>query len=173
MEVTLYCEMSLDGFIATSSHDTEWVFNLNTGEFDKFFSSRDVVIMGKQTYLFAEEDGDFPYKGPYNVVVTSNPELLAKGETEKYLFTKGTLQEILKKLERKGFNKVGIVGGGKLNGSFLKEGLIQNFVIIIHPVILGKGIKIFENVEKFTNLKLIDIEKLNDKSFKVQYQLQN
>lgn len=161
MKVTLYSEPSIDGYIATKDNDTSWVFAVDSGKFNKFIKNSEVIIMGRQTFKFAEEDGDFPYPKSFNVVITSNKELLNRPKSNKYLFTNKNPKEILKYLKDKGFNKIGIIGGGKLNGSMIQENLIDEIILVYHPIILGSGIKVFENVDIKNNFKLVSIKNLD------------
>lgn len=170
MKVTLYSEPSIDGYIATKNNDTSWVFAVDSGKFNKFITSSDVIIMGRQTFKFAEKDSDFPYKGSYNVVITSKEDLLRRPESNKYLFTNEPLKVILQNLENKGYKKIGIIGGGRLNGSMINENLIDEIVLIYHPIILGDGVKLFEKTSMKNNFKLISIKKLGQNLVEIKYQ---
>lgn len=171
MKVTLYSEPSIDGFIATTDHDTSWVFKLDSGEFDKFIESQNVVLMGKQTFIFAEEDGDFPYDGPYNIVFTSDKELLEKPKSERYRFTDKAPAEVIEQLRSDGYQKVGVIGGGILNGSMIKSDLIDEIVLIYHPIILGDGKKLFEGADICENMELISTEQLPQNLIKTTYDI--
>jgi len=173
MKVTLYSEPSIDGYIATKDNDTKWVFTLDSGKFYKFITSSEVIIMGRQTFIFAEEDGDFPYKGPFNIVITSKEDLLKRPKSNKYLFTNEPLKMVLQNLKKKGYKKIGIIGGGKLNGSMIKEGLVDELILIYHPIILGNGIKLFENSDIKNNLKLKSIKKLDLNLIQIKYAFNN
>ncbi|MEI8068104.1 MAG: dihydrofolate reductase [Candidatus Shapirobacteria bacterium] len=171
MKVTLYSEPSIDGYISTKDNDTSWVFALDSGKFLNFIKKSEAIIMGRQTFKFAEEDGDFPYDGAFNVVITSNKELLNRPKSDRYLFTNKSPKEILEYLKEKGFNKIGIIGGGKLNGSMIKESLINELILIYHPIILGTGIKLFEDVNIQNKLELISVKNLNLGLIQIKYKL--
>ena len=173
MKVTLYSEPSIDGYIATKDNNTKWVFALDSGKFNKFITSSDVIIMGRQTFIFAEEDCDFPYEGPFNIVITSKEDLLKRPKSNKYLFTNEPLKMVLQNLKKKGYKKIGIIGGGKLNGSMIKEGLVDELILIYHPIILGNGIKLFENSDIKNNLKLKSIKKLDLNLIQIKYAFNN
>lgn len=171
MKVTLYCEPSIDGFIATTEQDTSWVFNLDSGEFDKFVKNQDVILMGKQTFIFAEEDGDFPYDGPLNIVFTSSNDLLNRPRSDRYMFTDKTPKEVLRQLQLDNRQKIGVIGGGKLNGSMVKDDLIDEICLVYHPIILGDGKKLFDGADLRENLEIISTEKLPQNLTKVWYRL--
>lgn len=171
MKVTLYSEPSIDGLIATTDHDTSWVFNLDSGEFGKFIESQDVVLMGKQTFVFAEEDGDFPYDGPYNVVFTSDNDLLNRPKSDRYLFTDKSPKEIIDQLQSDKYQNIGVIGGGKFNGSMIKADLIDEINLVYHPIILGDGKKLFDGADLREKFELISIEQLPQNLTKVKYKL--
>jgi len=169
MKVTLYSEPSIDGFIATTDHDTSWVFALDSGEFEGFIKQSDAILMGKQTFIFAEEDGDFPYKGSYNIVFTSDESLLSRPKSDKYLFTNKSPNEVIKDLARQGVKNIGVIGGGKLNGSMLKDVLIDELILTYHPAVLGNGKALFNGADFNDKLKLVSVKKLSLNLFQVKY----
>ncbi|AFH42845.1 dihydrofolate reductase family protein [Fervidicoccus fontis] len=60
-------------------------------------------------------------------------EIVTINEKEGYLSTK----EILNVLKKRGCEKILVVGGGRTNWFFLKEGLVDEFYITVTPYILG------------------------------------
>jgi len=85
------------------------------------------IVMGRRTY---EASGkDFPYNCKLNIVITSDKALLQKRETES-LFTNFCSKEIIKLAKDRGFTKLLIIGGGKTNASFLREGLIDDSFLV-------------------------------------------
>lgn len=169
MKVSLYCETSLDGFIATEEHDTEWVVKHDTGEFEQFLKSCDAVLMGSRTFQFANEDGDFPYQGCFNLVFTTQKKLLDLGGNKSFLFTDKPVAAVLKHLEVNGFKHVGVIGGGMLNYSALSGSGLDEIIVIIHPIILVKGVNLFEGESEVCDLKLISSKLLKNRSVRLQY----
>ena len=49
-----------------------------------------------------------------------------------------------------------IFGSPGLTHSFLEQGLIDEFLINVNPVVLGKGIPLFKTLENRINLKLLN-----------------
>lgn len=160
MKVTLYMATTIDGFIATYSDDSSWVSEVDWPYFQKFIKSNEVILMGRKTYEKGIEEKVFPYEGALNIVVTSNKKLLKRKPNKKELFTNKTPKELIEYLKEKGYKNIGIIGGGRFNGSMLKEKFINEIYIDVHPLILGSGIKLFENFEEFVKLKLLDTKKL-------------
>lgn len=168
MKVTLYMAISADGFIAKKDDDTDWVSDTDWKFFSKMVKDSGCIVMGRRTYEVSSED--FPYDCDLNIVLTSNKKLHSKSNG-KALFTNKTPKELMKFVKNKGFNKLLVIGGGKLNTSFLKAGLIDEIYLSVHPLILGEGIKLFEGGEVFKKLKLVGVKKLKEGLVQLHYKL--
>ena len=73
------------------------------------------------------------------------------------------LPQALQKLYKKGFRKLGISGGGGMNGAFLRDGLIDEISIVLSPLAIGgrSTPAIFDceelsSVDEATELKLLE-----------------
>lgn len=165
--------ISIDGFIATHSDDSSWVSEIDWPNFQIFIKNNDAILMGRKTYEKGIEENVFPYKGALNVVVTSDKELLCRKANGKVLFINKSPKELIAYLKGKAYKKVGIIGGGRFNGSMLKEKLIDEIYVDVHPLILGSGIKLFENFEGMVKLKLLETKKLKNTLVLLHYQVIN
>lgn len=150
--------VSIDGYIAKSDGDSEWVSDVDSVVFNKKIQEFGCIIIGRRTFD-QFHPGIYPVKGVTNIVITTDDS--RKSEWENVIFINKTPKEIIKLAEDKCHDKVLIIGGGTINGMFLKEDLIDEIFIDVHPLILGKGIKIFENVEVFKNLELLETKHLD------------
>ena len=157
MKLTLYMAISIDGHIAKADHSTDWVSDTDWKQFGNYFNNSDAVIMGRKTYEVSEDD--FPYGKSLNIVLTQNKAL--HKENEQTWFTDSSPKEILKVLEKKELSNILLIGGGITNSHFLDNNLIDELVLSVHPIILGTGIKIFENEKFEKNLELTDIKKFD------------
>jgi dihydrofolate reductase len=63
--------------------------------------------------------------------------------------------EEVKELKKEPGKDIMIYGGAGIVSSFIKENLIDEYYLYIHPVVIGKGKAIFPNVKERLNLKLI------------------
>ena len=77
---------------------------------------------------------------------SANPErlreLVAKGVEVMKVRDKGgrvDLREVLEELARRGITSLLVEGGGEVITSFLREGLVDYLVVIIAPLVMGKG----------------------------------
>ena len=83
MKTTYYVATSLDGFIADSDKGVEWLDRIEidhqASEYEAFFASIDGLLMGRKTFDFVYDYGQWPY-GDRPTWVCSNREIpLMKG----------------------------------------------------------------------------------------------
>lgn len=142
-KIILNLAISLDGYIASEEGSFDWIVgdgdsSLNTVEghdFEKFISDVDIVVMGKNCYNqgFAK---DFPTK---EVFVATSENLANKNNIH---FIGGDIIPILE-LEKSKGRKIFLFGGGSLIDPFIKANGIDEYMIGIIPIILGKGRRLF------------------------------
>jgi len=80
----------------------------------------------------------------------------------------GDLIEDVKSLKKKTGSGIIIFGSGTIVQQLTNEGLIDDYLLIITPVILGKGKPMFDNVKKH-NLKLVDVSHYESGNVLVHY----
>ena len=64
-KVILFIATSLDGFIARSSGDVDWLFQDQDQDYgyEALIAGTDTVVMGRRTYDQILSFGDYPYRG--------------------------------------------------------------------------------------------------------------
>jgi len=167
MKVILYMAISIDGFIAKKDENTKWVCDTDWGIFSKMVKDIGCIVMGRRTFEVSGKD--FPYDCELNIVATSKKSL--KSESKNVIFTNKKPAGIIKLAKDKGFDKVLIIGGGKTNAAFLKDDLIDEIYLSVHPKILGTGIKIFEGGEIDVDLTLLGIKQLKQDLVQLRYKI--
>ena len=85
--------------------------------------------------------GEWPYSKPFFVLSNTLGSLPANQEDNAELVD-GTIEEVLQKLNERGFRKL-YIDGGKLIQSFLKADLIDELIISRVPIVLDGGIPLF------------------------------
>jgi dihydrofolate reductase len=148
-KMSVYIATSIDGYIAKKDDGLDWLetFSLpleNINEdygFKKFLSQVDALVMGKNTYKIASSVDAWPYKGKRVVVLSST---LSSVCDKAEIYT-GDIYHLINKLYSEGIKHI-YVDGGKTISQFLNEGLLDELIISIIPVILGSGIPLFNNI---------------------------
>ena len=154
-KVVLYIAMSLDGKIARSNDQLDWLFAVE-GDGDngyaEFFKTVGAVIMGRKTYeeVLKLEEGAYPYKDMPNYIITRNPDR----EAEHVTFSDEPIEELIHRLKGEVNQDIWLIGGGEVIKAAMEHDLIDRYEIAIAPVILGEGIPLFPEGTKETKLRL-------------------
>ena len=167
MKVILYMAMTVNGMIATEEGDSSWTSPTDEASFRELAKQTGNVVLGRNTYDYLVKQGEFPLADTLNIVMTSrSPE----AETSKnVVFMDGAPEEVLADLAGRGFAEVLLGGGGELAGSFMTDGLIDELIVTVAPVIFGRGIHLFEHGEFARTLTLLGAKKLSDHEVQLHY----
>ncbi len=139
-KIILFIASSLDGFIARKSGGIDWLFTDQDYGYTEFFKTIGVVIMGRKTYDQTLTFGEYPFKGKEAFVFSRSRAGATDGNAR---FISGDVEIFMDSLKSKQGKDIWLVGGSELIQQFLKHDLIDEFVISIHPIILGEGIPLF------------------------------
>ncbi len=149
MQLSVFCGVSVDGFLARTNHALDF---LDAGGaephgYEEFFSSVDVLVIGRKTFEVVLAFDKWPY-GKKPVVVLSRRPLdfstIKDGVVEQMA---GGPSEIVTQLKARGFKHAYIDGGITIQ-RFLNAGLIDRLVVTRVPVLIGDGIPLFGPVPR-------------------------
>jgi len=161
----IYIATSLDGFIATSDGKIDWLNEIPNPEnsdygFAEFMNSIDALVMGRKSFEKVLPFDSWPYNKPVFVLsntLTTLPENMA----DKAEIINGDLHDIIKKLNEQGYSKL-YIDGGRTIQNFLKEDLIDEMIITKIPILLGKGIPLFGEIDQRLKFKHMRTEVFNN-----------
>lgn len=143
--------------------DTEW-----QGLMQKAYEVGN-CIMGRVAFETLSKKGRFPYNC-LNIVMTKKKIKNKWGD--KVIFTNKSPKQVLKMLEEKGFGEALVMGGGHLNASFMKQGLIDEIILDIEPVLITKGVRIFEGKDFEKKLKLLEARQVSPDEARLVYKVE-
>lgn len=83
----------------------------------------------------------------------------SKEESEKYTLISENIKETVQSIKSKDGKDIWLYGGTSLIKTFIEEGLIDVYQLSVHPVVLGSGLPLFENLKERLNLKLSEIKR--------------
>ncbi len=119
------------------------------------------LLLGRRSYedmLSAWNTRGGPYKDALNTapkfVVSSDPA--TKLDWPNSTLVHGDIPAAVADLKQSGTGDLTIMGSGRLIRSLLPHGLIDEFLLMIHPIVLGSGQRLFEPDNHVTELSLVD-----------------
>ena len=141
--VSVFVGASVDGFIARSNGDLDWL-PAGGGEphgYNEFIASVDAIVIGRKTFEKVLTFDGWPYGDKRVVVLSSRPvDLSAAGGAVEQM--SGPPAEIVSQLAASGAHHLYVDGGITIQ-RFLRAGLIQRLIITRVPVLIGDGIPLF------------------------------
>jgi len=162
VKCSVYIAASLDGYIAKTDGDIEWLNNpeyVPMGEgglgYEQFISGIDTIVMGRNTFEKVLSFDFWPYEGTPVVLLTSRGMEIPAHLSDKVMIESGEPEEVVKKLAEQGKKHL-YIDGGKTIQRFLESGLIHEITITQIPVLLGDGIPLFGKTGVDTALRLIE-----------------
>lgn len=163
MKTLILMTMSANGFIARTNDETPW----SKEEFERcaaFTREAGNLIVGRKTYEIMREEGDFD-DGILTVVVTRDI-----AEPHGNVVYMASPEHALKYVEEKGFARAIVGGGTTLVTQFLSEGLIDEIILDIEPMLLDRGLPLAEQSIPDVALEHLSTEQFGD-TVRLHYQV--
>jgi dihydrofolate reductase len=165
-KVILFILTSLDGYFEGPNADISW-HNVDD-EFNEFaieqLDTTDLLLFGRVTYELMAGYWLSPDAMKNDPIVAERMNSLAKIVFSKSI-SSVTWQNTLpgrkdfaaeiSNLKQQPGKDIFIFGSSDLAVSLLQQGLIDEFRVMVNPVVLGKGKALFEGIERKLDLKLI------------------
>ncbi len=155
-KVTLYIAASVDGYIAGTDDNLDWLDRVaREGEdygYETFYAGCDALIMGRRTFDWITAHGPWPYPDKTTYLLSNEaPAQAAEGVVHV-----GTdAATCVATAQADGHENLWLVGGGAVVRSFLDADLIDEFIISLVPVLLGRGVPLFPASAGTTSLRLL------------------
>ena len=150
-KVVLFIASSLDGFIARTSGEVDWLFTDQDYGYADFLAGVDTVLMGRRTYEQVLSFGEYPYKRIQGFVFSRTRK---EDLDENVIFIQDDPAGFVEGLKRHTGKIIWLVGGSQIIRSVMSRDLIDEFVISVHPIILGDGIPLFHSPLPMRKLSL-------------------
>lgn len=172
--IKLYIACSLDGYIARKDGSIDWLTEYDNNSqpdygYSDFYASIGRVLMGRKTYEQVLGFGDWPYAEKKTYVFTGQNKPLRREKNVE--FVSGDIGEFARRLKENTDEDIWLVGGSQLIKIFLGEGLVQDMIVFIVPIILGGGIPLFDGIGKEIRLRTGRVERYENGLVKVEYQV--
>ena len=142
--------MTLDGVVEAPERWTGPYFNDEVGgEIGSMIAQSDALLMGRTSYetfkaSFAQQSGGMAdnMNNTTKYVVSTT---LDRVDWQNSTLVEGDLAEELDKLKQQPGKNINITGSGTLVRSLLADGLLDELRILLFPVVLGSGARLFDD----------------------------
>ena len=143
--VSVFLGISIDGCIAGENGDLSWLAELApdspeaTG-YTALMAQVDTLLIGRTTYDAVLGFEPWPYAGKRVVVLSHRDFAPRHGEQRRA----GGVRDVLEELAGEGCRHVYLDGGAVIRAA-LREGVIDGLTLSVLPVVLGRGVRLFED----------------------------
>jgi dihydrofolate reductase len=143
--------MSLDGYVAGPNGESDWIVIDPEIDFAALASSFDTMLMGRNTYEAARQQGGGPAMPGMQAYVLSST--LRQSDCPGVTVSDNA-RDTVTKLKAAPGKDIWLFGGGSLFRSLLGMDLVDTVEVGIIPVLLGGGIQLRPDPAERAKLKL-------------------
>ena len=120
------------------------------------------LLLGRRTY---EDFYDFWPKqkdDPFTEVLDRVQKYVASTTLTEPLpwsnstLLEGDVAEAVTNLRRQPGTDIGVLGSGELVGTLMRHSLVDRYVLMYHPIVLGSGRRLFREGSPLASLRLVD-----------------
>jgi dihydrofolate reductase len=166
--------ISLDGVIESPE---QWHFRYFNDEMGDIVGAQmaaaDTMLLGRRTY---EEFASYwpTSQDPFAEVMNGTPKLVASTTLDRLdwqnsTLLRGDIREELSRIKEQPGKDIGITGSAALVRSLIGDGLLDELRLLVHPIVVGSGKRLFESGLERKALKLIDSRTLSTGVLYVTY----
>ena len=155
---------TLDGFIEGKNGEVDWCIMDSDMGFINFLNEIDTILYGRKSYdlwgqyIPKDEDSDNE-KEIWKLIHSKEKYVFSRTQKDtdnQAIFINENILEEVNKLKNKPGKDIWLYGGASLITTFINLGLVDEFRLSVHPVILGEGKPLFTDVKQRLNLKMIN-----------------
>jgi dihydrofolate reductase len=164
----VFNNVTVDGFFAAADGEMRWAHrNVEDEEYNAFVAGNanggGQVLFGRITYQMMASFWPTPIAMKQLPAVAEGMNRIPKVVFSRTLnevtwnntrLVKGDLVEEVRKMKNETGPDMAILGSGSIVSQLASTGLIDEFQVMVNPVILGRGRTMFDDVGKKLNLKL-------------------
>ncbi|WP_340004271.1 dihydrofolate reductase family protein [Paenibacillus sp. FSL K6-0276] len=155
--------VSLDGVM----ENPQWTFNFGSQEQEQFkfdeLKASDALLLGRTTYeSFAEAWPNMVEQtGEYGEMMNGYAKYVVSSTLEETTWNnssviKGDLAKEVSKLKQQPGRNILVFGSCTLAQSLIQLGLVDEYQLLVFPIVLGSGKRLFENVGGEKVLELVE-----------------
>ena len=184
-----YCAASLDGYIAETDDTLEWLMKYEgsfagggaqpiKGSYDRFYEGVGALVMGSMTYEFilahmAETGAEWAYKGKPTWVLSTRDLAVPEAAEEDVRVVGAAVTDLYEEMvAAAGERNLWVVGGGNVASQFADEGLLDELLVTVVPVVLGDGKPLFDRRLPGGPMQLVGTRSFDSGMVELRYEIE-
>lgn len=167
-KIILNLAITLDGFIEGPDGELDWLVRDEETDFgdilNDILADKDIIFYGRVSYekwghTQPDEHASPKLKQAYELLHSKVKYVFSKtqtGDGTDAVFINNNIPEKVAEIVQQPGKNIWLYGGGKLITTFLNADLVDVLKLAVHPVILGRGKPLFENIRERHRLRLLE-----------------
>ena len=181
-KLIVFNSVSLDGYFVDANGDMSWAHKQDP-EWSEFASGNarggGTLLFGRVTYDLMANYWPTPMAMKNDPVVAEQmnhlPKVVFSRRMEKASWNntklvKDDIAAEVRKMKQEPGEGMAILGSGSIVSQLAQEGLIDEFQIVVNPIVLGKGRTMFEGIEKRLALELTSSRAFSNGNVVLRYE---
>ena len=173
--------VTLDGYFEGPNRDISW-HNVDA-EFNDYaidmLNSVDTLLFGRVTYELMARYWPTPDAIKNDPVVAERMNNLPKVVFSRTLdkagwnntrLVKADIEEEIKKMKKQPGKDIALLGSGSIMSELAQQGLIDEYGIMVNPLVLGSGKPLFAGIKDRLDLKLLKTRTFRNGNVLLSYQ---
>ena len=168
-QLILHMSVSLDGFVARSDRVIDWLTPRGDGAVDhgdrrhranlELLGQIGLIVMGRGAYEEMER-GWSRSDNPMAVFMNTLPKVVYSQSLSAVTWnnarlSRAALADEIPALKREAGKDIVVFGGGRIANSLIRERLIDEYRLTVHPVALGDGLPLMHGLPEPQRFELI------------------
>jgi len=161
--ILLDLAVTLDGFIEGKNGEIDWCIMDEEMKFMDFLNRIDTILYGRKSYdlwgQFTPVDSEGNEKELWEAVHQKDKVVFSKTQQQTdsgVTFINDNIREEVLNMKKMPGKDIWLYGGSSLITTFMNLGLVDEFRLSVHPVILGEGKPLFIDIKQRMNLELVE-----------------
>ncbi len=148
----------------------------STPDFQTSFQEFDTILLGRITYqglsqFWPSQSGEFAdlMNNTPKIVFSTTLSRVEWGAFDNISLVNRNIEAEVKKLKKQDGKDMIVFASSKLVQSLTNFGLVDEYRTVVHPVVLGTGKRLFDNINARTDLKLESAKPYNSGAVLLRY----
>jgi len=161
-KIILDLAITLDGFIEGPNGETDWCIMDEDMDFDGFLSGIDTIFYGRVSYdawgnFQPDADTGPAEQALWKAIHTKNKFVFARQgrQDNNAVFISSDIAGKVAEIKQQGGKDIWLYGGAGLIRTFIELDLIDIYRLSVHPIALGSGKPLFEDINGRVGLRLL------------------
>ncbi|ETZ21978.1 dihydrofolate reductase family protein [Pedobacter sp. V48] len=168
--------ITLDGYIEGPNGEYDWCFTDQDYGLNEFFTLVDAIFIGRKSYEIAQQHAEnnngetipgMPVMKEY--VFSKSLKTVKQGAV---LMSDNSITQARKIKEQSG-KDIWLYGGAELTDALMKEGLVDELWLSVHPILLGDGKTLFGKQNIRRKLTLLQSKTYETGLVSLRYSINN